>query len=120
VIIYFYPKDFTPGCTAEAKAFSESYDSVLEMGAEVIGVSSDSVESHGDFAGECDVNFPLLSDRGGKVRKIYGAKGSFGLVPGRVTFVIDKQGVVRGIFSSQVRPKQHVAEAIKILKEIGL
>jgi thioredoxin-dependent peroxiredoxin len=119
VVVYFYPKDFTPGCTAEAKAFSESYDSVARMGAEVIGVSSDSVERHGDFAGECNVRFPLLSDRGGKVRAAYGVKGSFGLLPGRVTFVIDKEGVVRGVFSSQIRPKQHVAEAMEILKGIG-
>ena len=119
VVLYFYPKDFTTGCTAEAKTFSENYDEVLGMGAEVLGVSSDSEETHGDFAAECLVKFPLLSDHGGKVREIYGVKASLGFIPGRVTFVIGKDGVVRHVFSSQVKPKQHVTEAIEALKAIG-
>lgn len=119
VVLYFYPKDFTMGCTAEAKTFSENYDAVLDMGAEVLGVSSDSAKTHGDFAVECDVKFPLLSDAGGRVRELYGVKSSLGLFPGRVTFVIDKKGVVRHVFSSQVRPRQHVAEAIEALRAIG-
>lgn len=119
VVLYFYPKDFTVGCTAETKAFGESYDEVLAMGAEVIGVSSDSDESHGRFASECGAKFPLLADSGGKVREAYGARSSFGLIPGRVTFVIDKQGIVRHIFSSQMRPKQHVSEAVEALKAIS-
>lgn len=119
VVLYFYPKDFTMGCTAEAKTFSDNYDEVLGMGAEVLGVSSDSARTHGDFAAECKVKFPLLSDPGGRVRELYGVKSSLGLFPGRVTFVIDKKGVVRHMFSSQVRPKQHVAEAIQALKAIG-
>lgn len=118
VVLYFYPKDFTAGCTAETKAFSENYDSLLEMGAEVLGISSDSAESHGNFAQECGAKFPLLADAGGKVRAMYGAKSSFGLVPGRVTFVIDKQGVVRHVFSSQLRPKQHISEAVEALKNL--
>ncbi|HZW85400.1 MAG TPA: peroxiredoxin [Nitrososphaerales archaeon] len=119
VVLYFYPKDFTMGCTAEAKTFSENYDQVLGMGAEVLGVSSDSAKSHGDFADQCNVKFPLLSDADGRVRELYGVKSSMGLFPGRVTFVIDKKGVVRHVFSSQVRPRQHVAEAIEALKAIG-
>jgi len=117
VVLYFYPKDFTMGCTAETKMFSEKYDDVLAMGAEVLGISSDSEESHGRFAQECGVRFPMLADAGGKVRDIYGAKGTFG-IPGRVTFVIDKQGVVRHVFSSQLRPKSHTSEAIEALKAI--
>ncbi len=118
VVLYFYPKDFTMGCTAEAKAFSTNYDALTEMGAEVIGISSDSIESHSSFANECDVKFLLLSDKGGKVRGIYGVRSSLGLLPGRVTFVIDKSGVVRRIFSSQINPRRHVSEAIEALKAL--
>ena len=117
VVLYFYPKDFTPGCTAETKTFSENYDAVLAMGAEVLGISSDSADSHGNFARECGANFPMLADNGGKVRESYGAT-SFGLAPGRVTFVIDKEGIVRHIFSSHLRPRHHVSDAIEALKAI--
>ena len=119
VVIYFYPKDFTLGCTAETKGFSDRYDDVLGLGAEVIGISSDSAESHGSFAEECGAKFPLLADRGGKVRELYGAKGTFGLAPGRVTFVIDKGGIVRHVFSSQLSPKQHIPEAVEALKSLS-
>jgi thioredoxin-dependent peroxiredoxin len=118
VVIYFYPKDFTAGCTAETKAFGENYDAILAMGAEVLGISSDSAKSHESFASECGASFPLLADSGGTVRQAYGAKSSFGLMPGRVTFVIDKQGIVRHVFSSQLRPKQHIKEAVEALKSI--
>ena len=119
VVVYFYTKEFTVGCTAEAKAFSETYDDVLKMGAEVMGISSDSQETHDRFADSCHVKFPLLSDEGGKVREAYGVKTSFGLVPGRVTFVIDKTGVVRRVFSSQLNPARHVSEAVQELRSIG-
>ena len=119
VVLYFYPKDFTMGCTAETKAFGDGYDELLGMGAEVLGVSSDTEESHGRFAQECGARFPLLADAGGRVRGLYAAKSSFGLIPGRVTFIIDKQGVIRHIFSSQIRPKQHISEAIEALKAIA-
>ncbi len=118
VVLYFYPKDFTMGCTAEARTFSENYDKVNEMNAEVIGISSDSSESHSSFASECDVKFPLLSDEGGKVRRLYGVHSLLGLVPGRVTFVIDKRGVVRHVFSSQINPRRHVSEALGVLKAL--
>jgi peroxiredoxin Q/BCP len=119
VVIYFYPKDFTAGCTAETSAFGENYDALLEMGAEVLGISSDSAESHSGFAQQCGARFPLLADVGGKVRDLYGAKSAFGMIPGRVTFVVDKQGVVRHVFSSQLRPRQHVSEAIEALRKLG-
>ena len=118
VVLYFYPKDFTIGCTAEARTFGANYQSVRELSGEVIGVSSDTQETHGSFAEECGVEFPLLSDRGGRVRDIYGVRSAFGLIPGRVTFVIDKQGMVRRIFSSQTNPKRHVSEAIEALKAL--
>ena len=115
VVVYFYPKDFTMGCTAEAKAFSTNYDSVASLDAVVIGISSDPAESHDRFATECGVRFPLLSDKGGKVRASYGVKSSLGIIPGRVTFVIDKSGIVRSVFSSQINPKRHVAHAMEVL-----
>ncbi|MDA4126233.1 MAG: peroxiredoxin [Thaumarchaeota archaeon] len=118
VVLYFYPKDFTPGCTAETKTFSENYDAVLGMGAEVLGISSDSADSHGSFARECGATFPMLADKDGRVRESYGVKSSLGLAPGRVTFVIDKEGIVRHVFSSQLRPRQHVSEAIEALKAL--
>lgn len=119
VVIYFYPKDFTAGCTAETKAFGENYEAILNLGAELLGISSDSAESHDSFARECGAKFPLLADVEGKVREMYGAKSSFGLIPGRVTFVIDKRGTVRRVFSSQLRPKQHISEAMEALKELS-
>jgi len=118
VVLYFYPRDFTIGCTAEAKTFTENYEKVKKMGAEVIGISSDSLESHSSFASECGVKYPLLSDRRGRVRELYGVKSSFGLIPGRVTFVIDKNGIVRRVFSSQISPKRHVAEALETLSAL--
>lgn len=119
VVLYFYPKDFTIGCTAEARSFSANYDSVNGKNAEVIGISSDSVESHSGFANECEVKFPLLSDRGGKVRELYGVRSSLGLFPGRVTFVIDKNGIVRRIFASQISPRRHVSEALDALDSLA-
>lgn len=112
VVVYFYPKDFTRGCTTEAKAFTRSYPKFAELGAQVVGISSDSVESHRRFAGECSVPFRMLSDEGGKVRKSYGVPSSMGLFPGRVTYVIDRQGIIRRIFSSQIQAARHVEEAL--------
>ena len=118
VVLYFYPKDYTPGCTAEAKAFRDSYEVFKELGAEVVGVSSDSVDSHRGFAAKCDVPFILLSDEGGKVRKLYGVPSSMGLLPGRVTYVIDTKGIVRHVFSSQMNPAKHVDEAVGVLRSL--
>jgi len=119
VVLYFYPKDFTVGCTAEARAFGQNYESLRSHQTEVVGISSDTAESHLAFAEECDVPFPLLSDRGAVVRKAYGVKASLGLIPGRVTFVIDKGGVVRDVFSSQLNPKKHVSEALRAVESLA-
>lgn len=115
VIVYFYPKDFTRGCTTEARTFGLNYDQVKNLDAEVIGISSDPADSHGRFASECEVKSPLLGDSEGRVRALYGVRSSLGIIPGRVTFVIDKQGVVRSVFSSQVNPKGHVSKALEVL-----
>ena len=119
VILYFYPKDNTPGCTKEACAFRERYEDFRELHAEVIGISSDSVELHRSFAAEHELPFTLLSDEGGKVRKLYGASSTFGLFPGRVTYVLDEEGVVRHIFSSQLGVEKHVEEALEALRSMS-
>jgi thioredoxin-dependent peroxiredoxin len=118
LVLYFYPKDNTPGCTAEARAFRDSYEVFRDLGAEVMGVSSDSIDSHRDFASQCDLPFTILSDSGGRVRKLYGVPSSFGLIPGRVTYIIDRMGVVRYVFKSQLNPSRHIDEAVRVLKEI--
>jgi peroxiredoxin Q/BCP len=118
VILFFYPKDDTPGCTKEACAFRERHEDFRELNAEVIGISSDPVESHRSFAAKHELPFTLLSDEGGKVRKLYGASSTFGLVPGRVTYVLDEEGVVRHIFSSQLGVEEHIEEALEALRSI--
>lgn len=119
VVVYFYPKDFTRGCTAEACEFRDYYEQFKTMGAEVIGISGDSLQSHDAFAREHSLPFILLSDSDGSVRKAYEVKKSLGLIPGRVTFVIDKQGIVRHVFSSQARATAHTAEALAVLKSLA-
>jgi peroxiredoxin Q/BCP len=118
LVIYFYPKDFTTGCTMEAHEFREMHEEFLKNGAEVIGVSSDDVESHKRFAEEHQLPFTLLSDTEEKVRDMYGAWGT-AHTPGRVTFLIDKEGVIRMVFSSQIQPRKHISEALRVLKEIN-
>ncbi|MDA4118232.1 MAG: peroxiredoxin [Thaumarchaeota archaeon] len=113
VVLYFYPKDETMGCTKEACAFRDSYEEFMGLGAEVLGVSSDTVDSHQKFAEHHNLSFPLLSDTDGKVRKAYGVPSTLGILPGRVTYVIDKQGVIKSIFVSQTHPEQHISEALK-------
>lgn len=112
VVLYFYPKDETAGCTAQACSFRDSYEDFKAAGAEVIGISSDSGRSHTKFAEHHRLPFVLLSDIIGKVRKAYGAYDLLGLIPGRVTFVIDKQGVVIHKFDSQLSPTKHIQEAL--------
>jgi peroxiredoxin Q/BCP len=116
VVLFFYPKDDTPGCTKEVCAFRDDYEEFEKLGAEVIGISSDSVESHRSFAKKHNLPLALLSDEGGRVRKLYGVPNTFGLFPGRVTYVIDKKGVVRHVFSSQLSAERHIGEALKALR----
>jgi thioredoxin-dependent peroxiredoxin len=118
VVLFFYPKDDTPGCTKEACAFRDDYEQFGKLDADVIGISSDSVDSHRRFASKHDLPFTLLSDEGGKVRRLYRVPNTFGLFPGRVTYVIDKEGVVRRVFSSQLGVEQHVEEALKALRSV--
>lgn len=112
VVLYFYPKDETLGCIAEACAFRDHYEVFTDAGAEVVGVSEDSEESHRAFAAHHRLPFVLLSDRGGAVRKRYGVSDWFGILRGRVTFVIDRDGIVRHVFDSQLQATRHVREAL--------
>ncbi|HMH82671.1 MAG TPA: peroxiredoxin [Gemmatimonadales bacterium] len=119
VVLYFYPKDDTPGCTIEARAFRDSYEEFSAQGAQVVGVSSDSVRSHRRFAQRHDLPFLLLSDADGAVRRLYGVEKTLGLLPGRVTYVIDQTGVVRHVYSSQLRATRHPREALTVLSALG-
>jgi len=119
VVLYFYPKDETPGCTIEARAFRDSYEQFSAKDAQVLGVSSDSVQSHRRFARRHNLPFLLLSDRDGAVRRLYGVEKTLGLLPGRVTYVIDQTGVVRHVYSSQLRATRHPREALMMLSALG-
>lgn len=118
IVLYFYPKDESLGCTRQACSFRDNYEVLTNLGAEVLGVSGQSIESHKSFAGHYGLPFILLSDADNKVRKLYGVHSTMGILPGRVTYIIDKKGVVRHIFSSQTQTEKHVQEAIQVLKQI--
>lgn len=118
VVLFFYPKDETRGCIAEVCSFRDHYEVFSEAGAEVIGISSDSVGSHESFANHYSLPFTLLSDQGGEVRKLYGVPSTLGMLPGRVTYVIDRVGVVRHVFNSQINIGEHVSGTLKIVQEI--
>jgi peroxiredoxin Q/BCP len=120
VVLYFYPKDETRGCTAEACGFRDSYQVFTDAGAEVVGVSSDSVESHRSFAQHHRLPFILLSDEHSALRKRYGVPTTLGMIPGRVTYIIDRHGVVRHIFSSQIQAEKHISEALETLRALAL
>ncbi len=117
VVLYFYPKDDTPGCTAEACSFRDSYEDFVDLGAAVIGVSSDSENSHRAFAERHGLPFHLVSDGDGALRKAYGIPKMF-LMPGRSTLVIDKEGVVRHVFDAQIRATKHVDEALEAVRKL--
>ncbi len=118
VVLYFYPKDDTPGCTIEACTFRDRYDAFAEAGAEVVGISSDSAASHEKFASKHKLPMKLAADEGGKVRALYGVRATLGILPGRVTFVIDRQGTIRHKFVSQLQFSRHVTEALEAVKRL--
>jgi len=117
-VLYFYPKDNTKGCTAQACAFRDHYLVFKEAGAEVVGVSTDSSASHQGFAEQHDLPFILLSDRSGAVRRAYGATALFGLMTGRVTYVIDASGTVRHVFNAMFDATRHVDEALGVVRKL--
>ena len=118
VVLYFYPKDNTSGCTAEACAFRDSHETFTDAGAEVIGISSDSADRHAGFASKHRLPFTLLADQGGRVRKAYGVPAVMGLIPGRVTYVIDRTGTVRHVFNSMTNIDGHVGEALEVVRQL--
>lgn len=120
VVLYFYPKDDTPGCTTQACGFRDQYEEFLELGAEVVGVSSDSEASHQKFSQKHRLPFPLLADESGAVRKLYEVpRALLGLLPGRVTFVIDKAGIIRYIFNSLSGAADHVSNTKQVLQKLA-
>jgi peroxiredoxin Q/BCP len=117
-VIYFYPKDNTPGCTAQACSFRDQYEDFKDLGAEVIGISSDSVESHQKFSKQYKLPFILLSDHDKKIRRLFGVpSGMFGMLPGRVTYVADKEGKIIMIFDSMMATK-HIPKALEAVKKL--
>lgn len=124
LVLYFYPRDMTPGCTAEACSFRDNLDAIQKLGAEVIGISGDSPESHRKFADKHALNFTLLSDPGNKVARLYGVfkkKSLYGrefMGVERTTFIIDRDGVIHTVFS-KVKVKGHTEEVLKALGELG-
>jgi thioredoxin-dependent peroxiredoxin len=118
LVVYFYPKDDSYGCTKEACSFRDAYDDFKDAGAEVIGISTDDGASHRDFASRHKLPFILLSDVDRKVATLYGVRRSYGILPGRVTFVIDKAGIVRMNFSSQTNMQEHIDQAISLIRQL--
>ncbi len=117
-VFYFYPKDNTPGCTAQACSFRDQYEDFKDLGAEVIGISSDSIASHEKFVQQYKLPFILLSDNDKKIRKLFGVKPFlFGLIPGRVTYVADKNGIIQFIFDS-MNATNHIPKALETIKKM--
>jgi len=115
VVLYFYPKDFTKGCTAEACSFRDNYEVFAKKGAVVIGVSADTDESHRKFIREEKLPFRLISDPQGRIADMYGVGRFMGMLS-RVTFIIDKSGKIKFVYSSMKDAVSHVSEAMKALE----
>lgn len=115
IVLYFYPKDDTPGCTAQACAFRDAYESFTDAGADVIGVSSDSQDAHAKFKERHRLPFRLMSDPDGSARAAFGVPKTLGVIPGRTTFVIDRDGMIRYAFNSQFMATAHVANALQAI-----
>ena len=109
VVLFFYPMDESPGCTAQARGFRDHYDEFVTSGAEVVGINSGGIASHERFTDHHSLPFPVVSDPGNRVRRLYGA--FTGPIPGRVTYLVDENGVVRDVFSSMFRPLEHIRRA---------
>ena len=119
VVVFFYPHDNTPVCTKEACAFRDSYQDFVDAGAAVIGISSDSDESHQSFAATQRLPYLLVSDSDGALRKAFGVPKTLGFLPGRVTYVIDRDGIVQHVFNSQLQGLKHVEEALAVVRKLS-
>jgi len=118
LVLFFYPKDDTPGCTAEACAFRDGYGDLQALGAEVWGVSGDDGASHQRFASRHQLPFPLLVDRGNALRRAFSVPAVLGLLPGRVTYLIDPAGVIRHVFNNLLDGAAHQREALSVLQRL--
>lgn len=119
LVIFFYPKDFTPVCTSEATSFRDNYEEFQKRGAMVVGVSADSAASHDSFAKQYNLQFPLLSDPDRSIRKKLGVPSAMmGMSDGRVTYIVDKDGTVKHIFNATFQGEAHVNKALEVLKQI--
>lgn len=118
MVLYFYPRDYTPGCTSQACSFRDADEAFAAAGATVVGVSSDSVASHKGFAQKHQLGFKLLSDEGGKVRELLGIPRFLSFLDGRVTLIVDREGVLRHRFDSMLRATKHVEEALAVVQRL--
>lgn len=118
-VVFFYPKDDTPGCTVEACTFRDQYEAFTDAGAEVYGVSADSPESHTAFAAKHRLPYTLLTDEGRRVGATFGVTKRLGILPGRVTFVFDRDGVLRHRFTSDFNMKKHVSESLEVIRGLA-
>lgn len=119
VVLYFYPKDFTGGCTAQACSFRDNYGLIGEHDAVIVGVSGDSEASHTSFKDKYQLPFPLVADPDRRVHKLYEAVGLIPWMTPRITYVIDKEGIIRTTIRHDFRVKEHVPEVIEALEAIA-
>ena len=121
IIIYFYPKDNTPGCTKEACAFRDAMQNFNNLECEVFGISADSIHSHKVFSLRYKLTFQLLSDSKNLVRKQFKVPANlFGLIPGRVTYIVNKSGIISHLINSQTNPEKHIQETLDFIRKEGL
>lgn len=119
LVVFFYPKDGSPVCTLEACSFRDSQHAFAKYNAQVVGISSDGVDSHRDFAAGNHLDFPLLSDAGGKARQLWQVPSTLGLLPGRVTYVLDADGVVQNVYSAQLEAAKHAQIALEAARKLN-
>ena len=114
-VLFFYPKDGSPGCTIESCAFRDRYDEIVEAGGNLYGISSDSTQTHQNFRKKHNLQYTLLTDSKGQLAKKMQLKRTFGILRSRVTFIVDPKGIVRGVVTSQFNPYKHIQYTLKIL-----
>jgi peroxiredoxin Q/BCP len=119
LVLYFYPKDFTPVCTEQACLFRDAHSELLQSGIKIAGISTDNEASHSKFATEHRVPFPLIADSGKKISKAYAARHVFGLLTQRVTYVIDRQKKIRGVYHHELSAKKHLDDVRRIAGQFG-
>jgi peroxiredoxin Q/BCP len=120
VVLYFYPRDDTPTCRAEACGFRDAYEEFVKAGAVVIGCNEQSLARHRAFAAKRNLPFLLISDADGSLRKAFGVPKTWGIFPGRVTYVIDREGIVRLVFNAQFTAAKHIDEALRVVRELAV